>query len=308
MQEFESVAIERNGDFNVEILDAGDGKAGSLKEFKQLLPYLNAMPFAGEKRLVVLKNTLCNGSAELGADLCEYLKKFDRSDLNVILYEEGDNVDKRRKLFKWLEKDAEVKRFEFPVLEGVKLSDFAREAVLKMGGVIAPDALRELCDAVKGDLRRLEGEVCKLCMYALGREIAVDDVRLLVQRNVASDVFVMIDALGKRNFTQARREFGRLLDAGESEYYLLSMVIYQFRNLIMVKYLTEKGMNGGEIAKVAKMHPFVVRKTQGACSGFSFDVLKGSYSKLLAMDEGSKTVSGFDLVREIDLFAYDLCR
>jgi len=79
------------------------------------------------------------------------------------------------------------------------------------------------------------------------------------------------------------------LDGGDNPLYLLSMVAYQFRNLLVVKELAEKGLMYASIVKKSGLHPFVVKKSYFACSQFSFDYLKQLYRKIFQIDADIKT-------------------
>lgn len=81
----------------------------------------------------------------------------------------------------------------------------------------------------------------------------------------------------------------RHLARGESEIYLLTMLIYQFFNLILVKDQIERGAQFQSLGKKIKMHPFVLRKTFEQSKGFTFPVLKKIYERLLEIDLGIKS-------------------
>ena len=300
LKEFISVAVERNGEVNVEIVPTIG------KSFEQLKAFLETVPFISGKRLVVFKELLSDGDTEICTLMLAYLKKFKRDDLNIIFYE-SNAMDKRRGLFKWLNDNDEVKRYTFDILQGKDLEEFAKNGIVKLGGGITGTALGSLCFAVGGDLARMKNEIEKLCMYKDGEQITLEDVQLLVQRNVESDVFKMIDALGKRDFKTAREEFGRLLFNGNNEFYLFSMITYQFRNLVRIKYLFDKGFVADEIVKMTKLHPFVVKKIILVAQSFKMSELCSIYNNLLEMDLATKTISEYDLVLEIDKFSFQLC-
>jgi DNA polymerase-3 subunit delta len=79
------------------------------------------------------------------------------------------------------------------------------------------------------------------------------------------------------------------LEEGENEIYLITMFIRQFRNLLLVKSLAEKGVLNYELAKKTGLHPFVAKKTSDQARNFSAEGLKKIYTKLLDMDISIKT-------------------
>jgi DNA polymerase III delta subunit len=99
---------------------------------------------------------------------------------------------------------------------------------------------------------------------------------------VPKHVFGFLDALGYKNKQKAILELHRLLDQGGSPIYLLTMIVWQVRNLLSVKLAA----NGGPKPKMA---PFVWRKTQGQVKNFGEVELVGIFHQLLEAEIALKT-------------------
>ena len=76
---------------------------------------------------------------------------------------------------------------------------------------------------------------------------------------------------------------------GDAPLYLLSMIAYQFRNLLSIKQLQDKNEPYAAIAKISGLHPFVVQKSYQLCSQFSIEQLKKIYQKIFQADFDIKT-------------------
>lgn len=100
---------------------------------------------------------------------------------------------------------------------------------------------------------------------------------------IPKHVFGFLDALGYKNKQKSFLELHRLLDQGESPIYLLTMIVWQIRNLLRVKLYN----NGGE--PKPKMNPFVLRKAQSQVKNFGEEELVGIYRKLLDAEIKLKT-------------------
>ena len=84
------------------------------------------------------------------------------------------------------------------------------------------------------------------------------------------------------------------LALGNDPYYLISLIAGQFRNLLSVKDLSERGITQAEIVKKTGLHPFVVRKTMNQIAKFKTEELKLQYRAVLDMEIKSKTgISSF---------------
>jgi len=74
------------------------------------------------------------------------------------------------------------------------------------------------------------------------------------------------------------------LSGGREPHYIFSMIVYQFRNLLAVKDLAERGLNLSAIQQKLKLHPFVARKLVAASQKFSLPDLKAKYQMLCGLD------------------------
>ncbi len=260
-----------------------------------------------EKKLVILKNvfagssTHSNASGQAGSgqakkfqeEFYEEIKSLENMQDVVVVYEDGE-CDKRLKLFKSLLKECKCQ--EFALLDGRQLKAWTQKELEKLRGKINLDAMDLLISYVGADLWRLSGELKKLANFTAGdvsakqgRSIRKDDVEALVRPNVENDIFKTIDALATKNKKQALLLLKKHLDGGEAPLYLLSMIGWQFRNLLMVKELAEKGLMYASIEKKSGLHPFVVKKNYFMCSQFSFEELKKIYRRIFQIDSDIKT-------------------
>jgi len=99
---------------------------------------------------------------------------------------------------------------------------------------------------------------------------------------IPKHVFGFLDALGYKNKEKSFLELHRLLDQGESPIYLLTMIVWQIRNLLKVKL----SLDGGPKPKMA---PFVLRKAQGQVRSFEEEGLVGIFRNLLDAEIKLKT-------------------
>jgi DNA polymerase-3 subunit delta len=151
----------------------------------------------------------------------------------------------------------------------------------------------------------LDKEIQKLISYADGKIISDKDVDILVKASLDSNIFKTIDALGANNKKEAIRLIHEHLKNGDDPFYLMSMFVYQFRNMLKVADLKEKKANEYEIAKMTRMHPFVIKKSLAQLRNFSFPRLEKIYRKLGAMDLMIK-IGKMDIRLALDKFVAEL--
>lgn len=237
-----------------------------------------------EKKLVILKNVFLNRKFQ--EDFLEKIKELEELKDVIVMYE-SEEPDKRLKLFKTLVKSS--KSQEFAPLDGKVLKTWAAKEFEKQNQKINLDALDLLVSYVGNDLWKLSNEINKLENFKKGLVIKKEDVALLVKPRLEMDIFKTIDALAAKNKAQALLFLQKHIDAGDNALYLLSMVAYQFKNLLVIKELAEKGLMYASIVKKSGLHPFVVKKNYFAANQFSFEELKNIYRKIYQIDCDIKT-------------------
>ncbi len=214
-----------------------------------------------------------------------------------------------RKALAALDRDR-VRLVECAPLQGRALDTWASEQIAAAGCAIDRDALQALVGAVGQDLWKLAQEIDKLAAYAWDRSpraITAPDVRELVHAQVPVNIFDFVDALGQKQTRRALELLHNHLDAGEEPLYLLSMMVYQFRNLLKVKSLLDAGRSPREIATAAKLHPFVAGKTAAQAQKFSLPALLAIHAKLHDADVRLKQ-GRLEPQLMLDSFVVAVCR
>jgi len=265
--------------------------------FGELKNFVNSYSMFSEKKLAIIEN-LFEAPVAVQEGLVKYLGSSqiskDRENFLIIVQELKLSDDKKKKE-KYVLKDAAKELFkklagkgteseEFNPLEGLKLESWIKNEVVNLGGQIDGSAVKKLAAYVGSDLWQAQNEVNKLVSYKADKLIIETDVDELVKAKIESDIFKTIDALAARQKAQAFKFLYRNLAQGEAEISLLGMLVYQLRNLLMVKSLVERGTPFPILVKKIKMHPFVLRKSFEQSKNFSYAALKKIYSRLQELD------------------------
>lgn len=262
-------------------LDYFDFEKNNLEEFKSSLQTVSMFK---EKRLVVIKNLFLNKESK--AKISKIIKNLKDSEDIFIIYEEGE-MNEKNALFVDIKKNSDSQ--EFSLLKGETLIKWLRKEFAVYNKEVSIDVLNELVNFIGNDMWQLNNEIKKLSSFCRDKKITKEDVKLLVNQKIETAIFKTIDAIALRNTKMASLLIHRHLEEGENPLYLLSMIISQFRNLLMVKDLIEKNCPYSVIAQKTKMHPFVLKKSYEQSRGFTLQELKKIYTKLLEIDLYIKT-------------------
>jgi len=248
-----------------------------------------AAPFLATKRLIIVENLLLeNKDDDFKKNLSKNLSKIPETSL-VFFIEDG-SPDKRGVLFKSLNKPGIAQNFELPTPNSIgKLLD---QKIGESDIKISSDARNKFILYVGVDLYRAENEIIKLILYSKHENIQTIEASLIeemIRPENNAGIFDFIDAIGSKNRQKSVSLFNKLIEAGENELYILSMIVYQFRNMMTILSYLERHAQAAEIAKAGKIHPFVVQKTIGILKKYSKEKLLENYIKLGDADFAIKT-------------------
>jgi DNA polymerase-3 subunit delta len=145
--------------------------------------------------------------------------------------EDKARIDRVRKFYAAIPDVVELRRYavEDAAAEAEKL---ARRAGLAIG----PDAMALLIESLAADVARIAVEIEKLALYAgPGRSITMDDIAALVPDARATTIFVLVNALGRRDRARALGVLDTLTREGEYLPLALAFLAGQFRTALAAK-------------------------------------------------------------------------
>jgi len=266
----------------------------------QLSTVCGAMPFLAEKRLVLVHGLLArfeakskSGRRKTGVSnrqdeyrsLGEYLGKIPDSTVLVLI---DGKIKGKNPLLGELSAKARVK--SFPLLRGDRLRQWVQRRVGEKGGSMSPQAVELLTRFVGGNLWTMANEIDKLVLFALGRRIEEEDVRLVVSYAQETSVFALVDAILEFRGGVAEQLLQQLLQQGASPAYLLVMLARQAGLIVRVKELSSQKKSEVEIQdRLALASEYTLRKTLEQAGRYSLARLKEVYHKLLEADLSIKT-------------------
>ena len=275
-----------------------DGKKLNYQDFKDSFQVISMFK---EKKLTVLTNVF------YAQDFKErFLKNFEKfiNSGDIILFYQEEKIVRNNSLFVFLSKHAKCQ--EFKLLDSQKLKKWIEKEFSIYQSEIDRKAIQSLIDFVGNDLWRLSNEIKKLASYKKGNKIEMGDVELLVKPKIETDIFKTIEAMAVKNKKQALSLLHKHLEKGDNPLYLLSMINFQFRNLLIIKELIQKNLPYNLLVKESKLHPFVVRKTYSQAQKFELEELKKIYEKIFQIDSKIKT-GKIEPQLALDLFISESC-
>ncbi len=227
------------------------------------------------KDLIVIRDPATFPKA-LQQAIAETLKKMPAA-LGVLW--DREEVDRRAGLFKFLTPYAK----EFAHLDQMALERWLAEEAKKRHVAIEPAAGRLLIERVGFDRWQLASELEKLSLQH--HTITAEHVqRTVPEGSGQAQIFQMLDAMTRADAPSTMRQLDTLLTAGHSEFYILSMLAYQFKTLLAIRRGIDQGLATPAIAKEEGIHPYVVGKQLSLARSFARSQLLNNLTKVMATD------------------------
>jgi DNA polymerase III subunit delta len=219
-----------------EILD--DARALSLFASERLIWVVNGEAVLPRGRVAAEEDSDGeSGGSSDAAPLAAYMK--DPTPGVVLVFEairfDFEGEDKR--------KQDRVRKFYSAIPDVVELRRFAphearqeAEALVRAAGFrIDPAAMEFLVEALGGDISRISVEIEKLALFAGNRSVGVDDIASLVPDARATNVFALVNALGRRDRAKALEILDTLTREGEYLPLALAFLSTQFRMALVAR-------------------------------------------------------------------------
>ncbi len=266
--------VAQHGDLALQKID------GSEMDYEHIKDALLSAPFLATNKMVVVS------SPESNKQLLENIEHIfnsipETTDVIFVV----PKPDKRSKFYKQLQKQTELRLFDAVDANslGKWLVDYAKNA----GGSLSLADANYLVNRLGVNQAVLSSEVDKLLLnnLTINREMIDEQT----EPNPQSTVFELLDASFAGNHKKAMTLYEEQRRLKVEPLAILGMIAWQLHILAVVA--TAKDKNPGEIAKEAKIHPFVVNKSKQTLRNISFPQLKDLVSRALKLDISLKSQS-----------------
>jgi len=263
--------IAEHGEIAVERLD---GESASIERIQESL---QSSPFLAARKLVVLRNP---GLNKQFIDTVEAVLTSITDTTDVVVVE--PKIDKRSSYFKWLKKAANLQ--DFPELDELGLSRWLGIAAKELGGELNSGDARALVGRVGANQQLLYSELNKLLAY--DPHVTRAAIELLTEPAPQSKVFDLLDAAFSGKPSRAlgiyRDQRAQRVDPSQ----IIAMIVWQLKVLAILKAAGSR--KPAEIAREAKLSPYVVQKSESVAARITQSRLKELINELLLIDLRSK--------------------
>ncbi len=267
---------------------------------------LATMPFLSEKTVVVLRGTELfrekKRAAEDEAKGKTKDKAMDRllsvlSDMpetNYVIFESGAKADKRKKIYKAVEKTGKV--LDAEPERPWTIEPWIRGKLAEMGRSFDREAMVYFMNAVSMmktiSLVFLDRELEKLALYTDAPRFSRADLERAFSSVPEVSGFALHDAVSARDVGKALSILEREISDGAYLPMILAGLVSHLRRLWQAKRLMLRGVRGKALGQPLKMTPFLAEKLGQAAGGFQEETLRAAFLELADADYYLKTGQG----------------
>ena len=294
-------------------------QAGALQKLTgvldtdDLVGLIETAPFFASKNVLLLQDTSLfkenkeeGNSKKPGKD-----KKMERllatladmPEFSYVIFVQNGKADKRRKLYKAIEKCGAV--LEADAVRAWNINDWLQGKLQSMNKDMDREAMAYFSGVVS-TMQTISLEFDKLALFTKERQITKDLLTKVFAGLPEVSVFAMLDAISERKAKKAMQLLRRQLNDGTYFTVILALLTRHVRQLWQAQTLQKQGIRGKALAKPLELNPFIAEKLGWAAMQFPEAVLKRNMLELIDADYFLKTGQAGEEVLEHAVI--DLCR
>lgn len=277
---------ENSFDFNYSLFYAGDAEIQNVKDTVETLPVFAA------RRVVILKNAHELKDSEW-SELESVFKNPVDSTVFVLF---ADKIDKRKKCFKNLIDTSIAIEFKKPYDNEIPrwINYYAGQVGLKL----TQAAVHRLHRLVGNNLSEIYAQLEKIKTYLGSQEssssphhdhVDVAEVNAVVSNSREENVFDFTKAIGQKDRVKALEQIVNLLDQGQSEIGVVSLLARHMRILLTVRTGMDQGIGGTKLAHLANVSPYFIDEYCGQAKIWPVKKLEDSLVLLSETDKALKS-------------------
>ncbi len=277
---------------------------GISLDYKIFSRQVLTLPFLAKTRLVIVNNLFSNKKKKLLEQVADFLPQVPNT--TVLVFYENKMPDKRLGFYKKLIKTAKCQ--EFKKMNEYRLKEWITD---RMKECSIQDNLKNqiIIELLKSNnnLWKIDNEIEKIKLYLIdNNNVIIEDVKQLISYKMQDNIFLFLEYLASKDIQKAVTLLQDLFDLQVNELYILTMMVYEYRQLLIIREFTDN-KNYMQITKLVGLNPYVVNKNLSLAKKYSMEELKKIYFKFLQMDEKIKS-GQINSRLALDLLIVDICK
>lgn len=245
---------------------------GKNLDFSDAKSYVEILPFASEKRVVVIENPDFFDTEKWG------LKKIEKfldlhKDGNVLTILLFDKIDKKKSSYKVLSKVGKLVEFQRldrnSLIRWIQKSKFIKKDISEPASIYIADESGYLEKNSFIDLFYIKNLLELVSNSTKNSTISLEDVKTYLESSVKANVFKWRDSVIRGNIAESSKLLNALLEKEEHPIKLFSIFQSFVRDIYKFSLLKDSGLSKYEISKLLKKQDFIIKDYENIYNEFS---------------------------------------
>jgi len=259
-----------------------------------ILERASAYPLMTERRVVVVREIdrtfVLRGKPDGDSPFARYLRSPSDTTLLIMTAASSDFLVRGKAKGPYDLLIGNTTSVHFKKVYDREIPSWVASRVRSRGREISPEAVELFITYVGNSLRILNNEIEKLFTFIEDRKkITAEDVRAIVGASRVYNVFELQKAIGLRNRELAVEIADRMLEAGESEQMILTMLVRYFTILWRLSELRMRTRDQNELARGVGISSFFINEYLAALNRYPVDRIRVALRQMLETDVALKT-------------------
>ncbi|MEN2765928.1 DNA polymerase III subunit delta [Ornithinibacillus xuwenensis] len=231
---------------------------------QEVIADVETYPFFGERKLIIATNASFLKAKPDKLTFEHHLESLERyiempvDYSTLVVVAPFEKIDERKKISKQFKKNALVVECN-PVKE-YELTNWMKELAKQLQVTIAEDAFEIFENELSTDLNIIENELEKIALFTgEGGTITRDIAEEMVSHTTNSSGIRLVDTVIEGNLPKAIGIYKDLEKMKEEPIALIGLLAFQFRMILRVKLLKQKGYSTGQMQKQLGVHPYAIK-------------------------------------------------
>lgn len=246
-------------------------------DIDEISSLMRTVPFAGKHRTLLIEGSGWF-TGKVQSEMPETFAEI--PDTCIVIFCEK-NADKSNELYKLVQKNGEVRRFDSAEsMQGkaktagkTEIRDWAKEQLRAAGRRIDSRTLFELTELTGYDMQNLSTELEKLICYTLdkpaGYAVSRDDVNAICSKTLSDRIFDMIDHKFKGRIPQAMNVLEELFALKIPAMRILFVIVMQYQRALGVRECMQAGLSDAEIMSKTGIKDWQLRRVREQVSNIT---------------------------------------
>ncbi|WP_066683264.1 DNA polymerase III subunit delta [Christensenella intestinihominis] len=249
---------------------------------------LETLPFMGERRVVVIKNTDLLSAAAPG-ELSAPFEKANMPMQNVLLVVHRGKADKRKAFVKYVIKNGMF--VECNAMKDNELAAYIVQAAKRKNLLISTKNAQTLAVLADGDMGVVGSELEKLSCVCRG-DITADDIEKYAVKSMQYNVYKIHDLLVGGHAREAHTLIDRMLAEENNPIGFLTLLANNFRQMLVARACRDARFPEqkiiSHIMQATGAWEFAARRALAQCKQFTARQIRRALEKLAQMDFDAK--------------------